>query len=222
MHHQEQQLQQAAVAEYKFALKVLASIGPKMKELGYKTVNNEGKCGGSDSAGSSSYNDWKKAQLVAQRYMVEERDVFPAADQWIDSSRTFAICCRLCTTRFDHAAVDGERFFFSNFHRKGSCTESVTSMPTIFAVLNSRSFILGPIVVSTFRANLYSTTASSSSCCIPLEHLEAPRGEFVKQALQFNPPLAGSERAHQSTILSSQVSGRHFLHLAQQYSISPR
>ncbi len=43
MHHQEQQLQQAAVAEYKFALKVVTTIGPKIKDLGLKTVNNGGK-----------------------------------------------------------------------------------------------------------------------------------------------------------------------------------
>ncbi len=38
----QQQHQEAAVAEYKFALKVLTTIGTKMKELGFKTVNIAG------------------------------------------------------------------------------------------------------------------------------------------------------------------------------------
>ncbi len=34
-----QQLELEAVVEYKFALKVLTSIGPKIKDLEFKTVN---------------------------------------------------------------------------------------------------------------------------------------------------------------------------------------
>ncbi len=37
-----QQRQREAVSEYKFALKVLASIGPKIKELEFKTENIAG------------------------------------------------------------------------------------------------------------------------------------------------------------------------------------
>ncbi len=37
-----QQRQQEAVSEYKFALKVLDSIGPKLKELEFKTANIAG------------------------------------------------------------------------------------------------------------------------------------------------------------------------------------
>ncbi len=56
----QQQRQEAAVAEYKFVLKVLTTNGPKMKQLGFKTG--------------------KKAKLVVQRYLVEERGLFPDAD----------------------------------------------------------------------------------------------------------------------------------------------
>ncbi len=85
LQQQEQQRQEAVVAEYRLARKVLASIGPKMKELGYKTVNTEGKevklpVEEPLRRAHLLITIGKKAKLIVQRYLVEERDLFPDAD----------------------------------------------------------------------------------------------------------------------------------------------
>ncbi len=85
LQQQEQLRRQAAFAEYKLALKVLASVGPKIKDLGFKTVTNEGK----EVQIPVEEPLWrphlliqlgKKAKVVVQRYLVEERGHFPDAD----------------------------------------------------------------------------------------------------------------------------------------------
>ncbi len=65
--------------------KVLASVGPKIKDLGFKTVTH----GGKEIKNPVQEPLWrahlliqmgKKAKVVVQRYLVEERDLFPDAD----------------------------------------------------------------------------------------------------------------------------------------------
>ncbi len=77
----QQQRQEAAVAEYK----VLTTIGTKMKELGFKTVNIAGievklPMEGPLWRAHILIQIGKKAKVVVQRYLVEERGLCPDAD----------------------------------------------------------------------------------------------------------------------------------------------
>ncbi len=81
----QQQRQEAAIEEYRCALKVLTTIGPKMKELGLKTVSIAGmqfKLPVDEPLRRAHLllQLENKAKGVVRCYMVDERDLFPDAD----------------------------------------------------------------------------------------------------------------------------------------------